>query len=69
MATCNYIPSKLSGLERAEITQTTLKDSQCLIAEENAKSCVWAGITLHNSTDHEASWLASSLVDSGGVFE
>lgn len=49
MATCNYIPSKLNSLEKAEITQTTLKDHDCFIAEENAKPCVWAGITLHNS--------------------
>lgn len=55
MASCNSIPSELSGLEKAEITQTALKDSECFIAEENAKSCVWAGITLHNSTDHETS--------------
>lgn len=63
----NYIPSKLSGLEKAEITQAALKDNECFIAEENAKSCFWAGITLHSSRDCEASWLASSLVTSGAI--
>lgn len=67
MATYNYIPLKLSGLEKAEVTHAALKDCKCFTAEENAKSCIWAGITLHNSTDWQASWLASSLVASGGI--
>lgn len=47
----------------AEITQNALKGHRCFIAEENAESCVWAGVTLHNSTDHGGQRASKQLLE------
>jgi len=68
MAACKDVPSKLSSLEKAEITHSkTVNAASCFIAEANAESCVWAGITPCNSTNWEDIWLENSFVAAGGV--